>query len=99
MGITLAGLAIAGKVAAGAAAVGGAYSASETARFAKRSAKKGEEATQKLIAEEEKQRKQTAFSILKRRKSGERPTRDTVLTSPLGVTGETGQSGKRLLGL
>ena len=81
-----------------AAAVGGAFTAHESSRFAKRSAKKSEKAAEDLLAEEEKAREQTAFSVLKRRKSGERSARDTILTSPLGVSGTPGQVGKKLLG-
>jgi hypothetical protein len=81
-----------------AAAVGGAVTAHESSRTAKRSAKKQEEAAEELLAEEEKAREQTAFSVLKRRKSGEGSARDTILTSPLGVSGTAGQAGKKLLG-
>ena len=81
-----------------AAATGGAFTAHESSRFAKRSAKKSEEAAEGLLAEEEKASEQAAFSVLKRRKKGEGSARDTILTSPLGVTGQAGQAGKTLLG-
>lgn len=80
------------------AAAAGAYTAHESSRVAKRSARKQEKEARGLIAEEEKKRKQTAFSVLRRRKSGEGAARDTILTSPLGVSGATGQAGKKLLG-
>lgn len=93
--VTLAGVL---KGVTAAAAVGGAATSAKSAHFAERSAKKQEKAADALLAEEEKAREQTAFSVLKRRKSGEGSARDTILTSPLGVTGEATKSGKTLLG-
>ena len=94
MGLELAALAIGGLATAG-----GVYEARKGRKAVEKQAGKEEAATKELLAEEEKKRKQTAFSVLKRRRGGkERPARETILTSPLGVTGEAGQAGKKLLG-
>lgn len=95
MGLSLAATALTGL------AVGGqAYEARKTRKAAEKQAGKEEAATKELLADEERRRKQTAFSVLKRRGAGrERKPRETVLTSPLGVTGESSQAGKTLLGL
>ena len=85
-------------VIAAAAVAGGAEQHRQT-EYTIKKGKKQERATRELIATEEKQRKQSAFSVLKRRKGkGERARRETILTSPLGAAGEAGQAGKKLLG-
>ena len=89
---------ISGYVAAAAAIAGGAEQHRQT-EFTLHQGRKQERAAKRLVATEEKQRKQAAFSVLKRRKGkGERTPRETILTGPLGATGETGQAGKKLLG-
>ena len=82
-----------------AAAVGGAVESKRRTDIAVKEGEKQEKATASLLAEEEKKRRQTAFSVLKRRRGGkERPARETILTSPIGVSGAAGQAGKKLLG-
>lgn len=74
--------------------------AKKSRHFAERQAGKQEAATRKLLAEEERMKRQAAFALLRRRRPGaERGPRETILTSPLGATGEAAGGLKTLLGL
>lgn len=76
-----------------------AHSAFTQSREAKKTRKESKAATDKLKADEEREREQTASRV--RRQStggGARAPRSTILTSPLGVPGGSPGGGKTLLG-
>ena len=81
-----------------ATAVGG-YQAYEANQQSNRQARKQEEAAKKLKADEERERLQSIMRSQKRKgATGEPGTRDTILTSPLGLPGSPQTGPKTLLG-
>lgn len=76
-----------------------AREAKKSRHFAERQAGKVEAATKKLLAEEEKMKMQSAFALLRRRRPGAEGPRETILTSPLGASGQAAGGLKTLLGL
>lgn len=76
-----------------------AKEAKKSRHFAERQAGKVEAATKKLLAEEERMKRQSAFALLRRRRPGAEGPRETILTSPLGVTGQSSGGLKTLLGM
>ena len=78
-----------------------AYQSYESSQDAKAAAKKQEENTKRLAADEERNKLQTVMRNQKRRGAvGEPGLRDTILTGPLGISnGGTAPAGKTLLGM
>ena len=84
------------------AASGGyqAYQSKKSVDLAKDQANQQEAATRKLQKDEEKNRLQAIMRAQKRKgATGEPGTRDTILTSPLGVPGQPQTANKTLLGI
>jgi len=76
-----------------------AYQSSEATKETKKQARKQEEAAKKLKADEERERLQSIMRSQKRKgATGEPSTRDTILTSPLGLPGSPQTGPKTLLG-
>lgn len=82
-----------------AAPVTQAKEAKKARHFAERQAGKVERQTKKLLAEEERMKRQSAFALLRRRRPGATGPRETILTSPLGAPGQAFGGLKTLLGM
>lgn len=77
-----------------------AYQSYESAQDTKAAARKQEDATRKLAANEERNKLQTVMRNQKRRgATGEPGLRDTILTGPLGIANQPQAAQKTLLGL
>ena len=85
----------------GTMAAGALYSADQAHRAgktAKGQAESAEYLANEQAAAEERNRQQTSMKLQKRRgTAGEPAMRDTILTGPMGLTGQGQQGGKTLL--